>query len=117
MKHYVNYSGTAPFSFYDLIIRELSPQGYETLSVAEVRVPPGAVHPKGRSTKSDKLYICIGGTVTFDLNGESKLLTPLDVLLIPVSEWFTYRNDASVESRLLLVHTPPFEIASEEISH
>ena len=115
MNNYVNYSAIAPFSFYDLVIRELSPEGYETLSLAEVRVPPGAAHPNARSTKSDKLYICIEGTVSFELNGESKLLGPLDVLLIPVSEWFSYRNYGSMESRLLLVHAPPFDIDSEEI--
>ena len=36
--NHVNYSITVPFSFYDLVIRELSPQGYDTLSLAEVRV-------------------------------------------------------------------------------
>ena len=116
MNNYVNYSAIVPFSFYDLVIRELSPEGYETLSVAEVRVLPGAAHPKARSTKSDKLYICIEGTVSFEVNGESKLLAPLDVLLIPVSEWFFYRNDGSMESRLLLIHSPPFDLDCEEIS-
>ena len=117
MKNYVKYSNINPFQFYDLVIRELSPEGYETLSVAEVRVPPGAAHPTARSTKSDKLYVCIEGTIIFELNGDSKRLAPLDVLLIPATEWFTYSNDAGVEARLLLVHTPPFDIASEEIAN
>lgn len=114
---YVNYSEITPFSFYDLVIRELSPKGCETLSVAEVRVPPGAAHPKARSTKSDKLYICISGAVTFELNGESKILTSLDVLLIPAVQWFSYRNDGIAECRLLLVHVPPFDIANEQLCH
>ena len=113
--NYVNYSNTTPFSFYNLVIRELSPQDYENLSVAEVRVPPGASHPKARSTKSDKLYICIEGVVTFEIRGESKPLTPLDVLLIPASEWFAYQNYGSMEGRLLLVHVPPFDLEREEI--
>ena len=114
IKH-VDYSSIVPFSFYDLVIRELSPEGYDTLSVAEVRVPPGAAHPKARSTRSDKLYVCIEGVVTFELHGESKRLTPLDVLLIPASEWFAYKNYGSEEGRMLLVHVPPFDMASEEI--
>ena len=112
---FVNYSSAAPFPFYDLVIRELSPQDYETLSVAEIRVPPRAAHPKAMSTSSDKIYICIEGAVTFELHGESKRLTPLDVLLIPASEWFAYLNEGSTEGRLLLVHVPPFDIANEEI--
>ncbi|MFQ5875137.1 MAG: cupin domain-containing protein [Dehalococcoidia bacterium] len=115
MKNHVKYFCVTPFSFYDLTIRELSPTGYERLSVAEVRVPPGAAHPKARSIKSDKLYVCIEGTITFQLNGESLQLNPLDVLLIPRAEWFSYRNDVSEEGKLLLVHTPPFDMAREEI--
>jgi mannose-6-phosphate isomerase-like protein (cupin superfamily) len=115
MKNHVKYSGVTPFSFYGLTIRELSPTGYERLSVAEVIVPPGAVHPKARSTKSDKLYVCIEGTITFQFNGESLELTPTDVLLIPKTEWFSYRNDAGTEAKLLLVHTPPFDMVHEEI--
>ncbi len=92
MKNHARYSCVTPFSFYDLTIRELSPTGYERLSVAEVRVPPGATHPKARSTKSDKLYVCIEGTITFQLNGESLQLPSLDVLLIPRAEWFSYRT-------------------------
>ena len=42
-------------------------------------------------------------------------LNPMDVLLIPRAEWFSYRNDGGEESKLLLVHTPPFDMASEEI--
>ena len=83
--------------------------------MAEVRVPPGAAHLEARSTISDKLYICIEGTITFQLNGEFLQLNPLDVLLIPRAEWFSYRNDAREEGRLLLVHTPPFDMAHEEI--
>ena len=115
MKNHVKYFCVTPSSFYDLTIRELSPTDYDRLSVAEVGVPPGAAHPKARSTISDKLYVCIEGTITFQLNEESMQLNPLDVLLIPRAEWFSYRNDASEEGKLLLVHTPPFDIAREEI--
>ena len=37
MKNHAKYSCVTPFSFYNLTIRELSPTGYERLSVAEVR--------------------------------------------------------------------------------
>jgi hypothetical protein len=48
MKSHVKYIGVIPLSFYGLRIQELSPTGYECLSVAEVRVLPDALHPKVR---------------------------------------------------------------------
>jgi hypothetical protein len=42
-------------------------------------------------------------------------LNTMDVLLIPKDEWVSYKNDASEEPKLLLVHTPSFDMTREEI--
>ena len=46
-----------PFDFQGLQIRELTPAGLESVSVAEIEVARGAYHPWARSTKCDKIYI------------------------------------------------------------
>ena len=115
MKNYVSSAGSSFFPFHGLAIRELAPEGYPALSVAEVKVPQGATHPTARSTTSDKVYIGIEGVVTFAIDGEAIHLSPMDVLLIPASSWFAYTNDGGVEGRMLVVHTPPFDIAREEL--
>ena len=115
MTNHVSYSSSPSFSFHGLAIRELSPQDHAALSVAEVKVPPGATHPTARSTKSDKVYVGLEGAITFTTRGESLQLTPMDVLLIPVASWFTYTNHTRVEGRVLVIHTPPFDMAHEEL--
>ena len=116
MNNLVKYLDVAPFSFYDMTIRELSPKDYAPLSLAEVTVPAGSGHPTARSTRSDKLYICSEGAVAFQLNGETLQLSPRDVVLIPKGEWFSYQNDGGEEAKMLLLHTPPFDMDYEEFS-
>ena len=116
MSNHVTYSRSIPFSFFGLSIRELSPEGYDLMSVAEIAVPPGAEHPMARSTKCDKLYVCTAGALTFHVGGKAVQMKPSDVLLIRKEEWFSYQNGASEEGRLLLVHNPPFDLACEEIA-
>ena len=59
-----------PFDYGGLQIRELTPAGLDSVSVAEIEVAPGAHHPRARSTKCDKIYICARGTVSFWVEGQ-----------------------------------------------
>lgn len=115
MDNQVKRTTTAPFDFYGLRIRELTPEDFSTASVAEVEVPPGVSHPAARSTKCDKLYICLKGMVKFQSHGQVRELQFLDTLLIKKSEWFRYTHDTSDIARMLLVHVPPFDSAAEEL--
>ncbi len=105
---------TASFAFQDLTIREMTPDGLTSASVAEVTVPPSAAHARARSTKSDKLYAGQEGEVVFRLDGGEVRLRPGDTLAIPAGSWFAYVNDGERTARLLLVHVPPFDLDAEE---
>lgn len=38
----------------------------------------------------------------------------MDVLHLPKHAWFSYRNAGNDHARLLLIHSLPFDLASEE---
>lgn len=111
---HVSYEDTVPFDFQGLLIRELTPERMESASVTEVEVAPGTRHQTARSTNSDKIYVCVEGTVFFRVSRQNVSLEPRDVLLVRKDEWFDYHNDTANTARLILVHVPPFDLASEE---
>lgn len=103
-----------PFAFDGLSIRELTPRNLESASIATIDVPPGGRHRTARSSRSDKLYICLEGPISFIVADRELTLGKLDVLHVPTGEWFGYCNESKEPARLLLVHVPPFDLASEE---
>ena len=82
-------------------------------SVAEINVPPGVSHAKALSTKCDKYYFCIEGSVAFTVEGQPAHLDSQGLLAIPAKAWFEYTNVTSEAARLLLVHVPPFDLEAE----
>ena len=108
------YKNIKPFDFRGLQIRELTQEKLSSASIAEIEVPVYGKHPTARSIKSDKLYLCIGGSVTFNCDNRKIKLTPKDVLVIPKGEWFSYQNKGISTARLILVHVPPFSLDYEE---
>jgi mannose-6-phosphate isomerase-like protein (cupin superfamily) len=115
MKH-IAHNTLLPFDFKGLKIREMTPDELKSASVAEIEVPIGITHPLARSSKSDKLYICTEGQVSFQINNQDISLNPKDLLLIQKGEWFTYRNNNANTARLILVHIPPFNLECEEFA-
>ncbi|MBI2288142.1 MAG: cupin domain-containing protein [Chloroflexi bacterium] len=113
MSH-VSYRRITPFDFMGLQIRELTPDGLVSASVAEVEIAPGGKHEMARSTRSDKLYVCIEGEILFRIEKRDIKLSPRDVLLIRRGEWFSYHNESDTVSRVILIHIPPFDLESEE---
>ena len=111
--HYVKSKEVTPFDFEGLEIRDLIPDFLPSASVAHIEVAPGVAHATAKSTKSDKLYICIHGKLTFDINGERIELSPLDLLVIQRNEWFNYHNESDDTVVLFLIHSPPFDLDSE----
>lgn len=113
MSHIV-YRNIIPFDFRGLQIRELAPKELKSVSVAEIQVPPGARHETARSTKCDKLYIGVEGTVLFRVENRASRLEPGDLLLIRKNEWFDYGNDGDKTAKVILIHVPPFDLECEE---
>jgi mannose-6-phosphate isomerase-like protein (cupin superfamily) len=113
---HICYEATAPFQFETLHIRELTPDDLSSASVAEITVPSGASHRRARSTKCDKLYVCLAGEIAFRLDDREIRLLPNDVLSIGRNHWFAYANEHPGDARLLLVHVPPFDLAAEEFA-
>ena len=111
---HVIYKNIIPFDWQGLQIRELTPTDIEFASIAEIEVPAGNKHPIARSTKSNKLYICIEGTFVFHLEKRELILEPKDILVIRKNEWFDYQNRGSRTGRLFLIHFPPFDLEREE---
>ncbi len=113
MSH-ISYRNVIPFDFMGLQIRELTPDGLVSASVAEVEIAPGARHETARSMRSDKVYVCIEGGISFRVEEKDVKLEPGDVLLIRRGEWFSYHNEKDTVSRVMLIHIPPFDPESEE---
>ena len=113
---YISSKDVKPFDFGGLKIRELTPGDLSEASIAEIQVAPGCSHQRARSNKSDKIYFCLQGAVSFRVEGQDVALVNQDLLLIPKNEWFDYRNDQAETARLLLIHIPPYEIEAEEFA-
>jgi mannose-6-phosphate isomerase-like protein (cupin superfamily) len=108
------YNNIQPFDWRGLQIRELTPEKLASISIAEIEIAPGKTHPVTRSTKSDKVYMCIDGSVSFQVNDNIINLKPRDLLLIQKGEWFRYENKTEFLGRLVLIHIPPFDLDCEE---
>ena len=108
------YRDVQPFDFDGLSIRELTPASLRTASIATIDVPAGARHRTARSTRSGKLYVCLEGPISFVVQDRALTLETQDVIHVSTNEWFSYSNESGKTARLLLVHIPPFDLASEE---
>ena len=82
-------------------------------SLAIVDVPPGAHHAEAWSERSDKYYLVIAGTIRFVLEGEQNELSTGDFCLVPQGRRFSYSNPGAILARLVLVHTPKFDLGAE----
>ena len=111
---YVKTKEVTPYHFEGLEVRELIPGLLPAASVAHVEVRPGAAHATTRSSKNDKLYICISGAPTFEVDGNRVDLGPLDLLVIQRDEWFSYRNETDDAAVLFLIHVPPYDSDGDE---
>ena len=109
----VRLEDTEQFDFGGLLIRDLTAGQSLSASVAHIDVPAGTIHPKAKSTRSDKYYVCICGSVEFKLGDREVKLAASDLLAIPANEWFEYRNDSGESAHMVLFHVPPFDLDCE----
>lgn len=111
---HIHQNEVAPFDFHGLAIIDYTRQFVDSASLAHIAVPPHVRHPTARSRRSDKLYYCLAGPVSFVVQDKEIGLAPSDLLVIARGEWFSYVNATDREARLLLVHVPSFDLAAEE---
>ena len=114
MLNITRHDDVEAFDFHGLQIREI--QRSDRSSLAEIDVAPGTIHPKARSTASDKIYTCLEGSISFVVDGQNVVLSERETLVIDVDTWFEYSNLGSKMARLLLTHTPAFNLEAEEFS-
>jgi mannose-6-phosphate isomerase-like protein (cupin superfamily) len=99
--------------FGGLLIRDYTANVDLPSSVASIEVPAGARHPLAFSTKCDKYYAVVEGEIEFTLDGTANRLAAGDFCHVPRGTKFSYRNAALKPARLLLFHTPRFDLKAE----
>jgi mannose-6-phosphate isomerase-like protein (cupin superfamily) len=85
-------------------------------SFAVIDVPSGVAHAEAYSRRSDKYYLVIAGAVDFVLGGVPATLAAGDFCHVKKGERFSYKNTDRRAARLVLVHSPPFDLADEVVS-
>ena len=102
-----------PFDFEGLEIRDYTAGMEVSSSVAEITVPAGARHRLSWSKRSDKYYYLLEGRLSFTLGAETLDLAVGDCCIVWKRERFSYRNPTSEPAKVLLVHTPSFNLSDE----
>ncbi len=82
-------------------------------SLAVVEVPPGGRHQEAYSQRSEKYYYVVAGRMAFSLDGDEHELMVGDLCVVDQGRHFSYVNRTQDAARLLLVHTPSFQLDSE----
>ena len=102
-----------PIDFEGLEIRDYTAGVEVSSSVAEITVPAGARHRLAWSKRSDKYYYMLEGSLSFTVGGKTLDLTVGDCCIVRKGVRFSYRNPNGELARVLLVHTPSFDLAEE----
>ena len=102
-----------PFDFEGLEIRDYTTGADVSSSVAEIAVPAGAGHRHAWSRRSDKYYYVLEGSLSLTVGGKALDLTVGDCCIVRKGERFSYRNPTGECAKVLLVHTPSFDLAEE----
>lgn len=99
--------------FDGLVIRDYTAGRGGSSSMAEILVPAGAQHKRAWSKRSNKYYYVVDGRLSFIVENQFFDLSTGDVCIILQGERFSYENKSGEIAKLLLVHTPSFELAEE----
>lgn len=102
-----------PFDWHGLTIHDLTATLESRSSLARITVSPGAAHPLAWSRASEKLYLILEGQMHFFCMGQTRLLNPGDLCLVPQGERFAYINQTNRAVTLLLMHTPRYDDSAE----
>lgn len=102
-----------PIDYYGLWIVDYTSEIKVSSSVAEITIDPGTNHPKAYSKRSDKYYYVVSGNLEFIIENDSFYLAPGDMCIILKGQKFSYRNTAGQPAKVVLIHTPQFDLQSE----
>jgi mannose-6-phosphate isomerase-like protein (cupin superfamily) len=109
----IDRSVLAPFDFEGLEIVDYTTGMDLSSSIAEITVPPGVRHRTAWSKRSDKYYLVLEGALDFTLGHQSFEIERGDCVVVPQGTRFSYRNASESDVRLLLIHTPSFDLEAE----
>jgi len=109
----IEHESLEAFEFYDLEIRDFTAGLDGSSSMAEITVPAGARHKRAWSKRSDKYYYVIDGKLSFIVDKQALKLSAGDVCIIHQGTRFSYENQTEETAKLLIVHTPSFELDEE----
>ena len=109
----IERSALEAFDFEGLQITDYTAGRGLSSSIAEISVPPGVRHRTAWSKRSDKYYLVLEGRLDSVVSGEALTLEAGDCCIIRRGTRFSYRNASSAAARVLLVHTPSFDLAAE----
>ncbi len=109
----IRKDGLNRIDFYNLKIFEYTADTGLGSSLATIDVPPGGRHPKAFSRLSDKYYLVTDGRVRFIVDEEASDLDEGDFCFVAKGIVFSYENVSGEPARLVLVHTPAFDVAAE----
>ncbi len=100
------YGDTPSFTFGHLVVRDMTPDGFDRLALAEIEVPIGADNPPYASAGNDKIYVGITGDIEFVVGEETARVRRGDVLVVRAGERYSYHNGGYELGRLLLLQVP-----------
>lgn len=103
-----------PIDFGGLRIFDYTAQQPGSSSLALIDVPPGGRHRLAKSSRSDKYYYVMQGQLIFTLDGIEYELGAGDLCLVSRGHAFSYANYRDELVKLILVHTPTFDVQAEE---
>ena len=103
----------SPIDFDGLQIYDYTSSTDTSSSLALIEIPAGSQHATAWSTRSDKYYFIVIGSIDFVLEGEKLALTAGDFCLVRKCQKFSYRNSSSADAKIILVHTPNFVLEAE----
>ena len=100
------YAEAGTFPFGNLVVRDVTPDSFDRLSLAEIEVPIGAVNPPYAAAGNDMIYVGITGDVEFVVDGTSARIGRGDVLVVRSGEQYSYHNGGYEMGRLFLLQVP-----------
>jgi mannose-6-phosphate isomerase-like protein (cupin superfamily) len=101
MQHVVTSAEAVTIPYPELTVHAYA-SGDDSLSASTIDVKGG--HPPILSTHSDRVYVVLSGTGTFDIDGTNHAVGQKDVVFLPKNTAYSYRG----EMELFLVHAPGF---------
>jgi len=111
----IEQESVTPFNFDGLEIRDYTADRSSSSSFAEITVPAGVRHRLAWSRRSDKFYFGLQGRLRFMVDDQAVELSAGDLCIIRKGDRFSYENRTERVAKVLLVHTPSFDLSQEVI--